>query len=69
MHTVHNARIQLLATLLNNAALAFVVAGFIAPATSGRLQGCWQAVTTIAWVGFGLALHWAGRSVLGRLRQ
>jgi hypothetical protein len=37
MHTTHNARITLLATLLNNAALAFIVAGFIAPAAGGQL--------------------------------
>lgn len=42
MHTIHNARIQLLATLLNNAALAFIVAGFIAPVTSGNLHAGWQ---------------------------
>ena len=46
MHTVHNARIQLLATLLNDAALAFIVAGFIALATGGQLHGGWQVVTT-----------------------
>ena len=31
MHTVHNARVQLLATTLNNVALAFIVAGLVAP--------------------------------------
>lgn len=31
MHAVHNVRIQLTATLINNLAAAFVVAGFIAP--------------------------------------
>jgi hypothetical protein len=36
MHTAHNARITLLATALNNLALAVVVAGFIAPAASGH---------------------------------
>jgi hypothetical protein len=41
MHAIHNARIQLLATLLNNAALAFIVAAFIAPAAGGQLQGGW----------------------------
>ena len=69
MHTVHNARITLLATALNNLALAVVVAGFVAPAASGQLHGGWQAVTTLAWVGFGIALHVSGQLVLGRLRQ
>jgi hypothetical protein len=65
---IHNARIQLLATLLNNAALAFIVAGFIAPATSGQLHVGGQAVTTVAWVALGVGLHFSARAVLGRLR-
>jgi hypothetical protein len=69
MHTVHNARITLLATALNNLALAVVVAGFVAPAASGQLHGGSQAVTTLAWIGFGTALHVSGQLVLGRLRQ
>jgi hypothetical protein len=68
LHAIHNARIQLLATLLNNAALAFIVAGFIAPATSGNLHAGWQAVTTSAWVALGVGLHFSARAVLGRLR-
>jgi hypothetical protein len=68
MHAVHNARIQLLATLLNNAALAFIVAGFIAPATNWQLHAGWQAVTTIAWVCLGVGLHFSARVVLGSLR-
>jgi hypothetical protein len=31
MHTVHNARITLLATAVNNLPLAVIVAGFVAP--------------------------------------
>ena len=38
MHTIHNARIKLLATVSNNLALAFIVAGFVAPAVSEQLQ-------------------------------
>jgi hypothetical protein len=38
MHTVHNARITLLATALNNLALAIMfVAGFVARAARGQL--------------------------------
>ena len=69
MHTVHNARITLVATLLNNAALAFIVAGFIAPTVSGQLHGSGQAVTTLAWIALGGGLHLSAQSVLGRLRQ
>ena len=48
MHTVHNARVTLLATVFNNLALAVIVAGFIAPAASGQLRAGWQAVTTLS---------------------
>jgi hypothetical protein len=68
MHAIHNARIQLLATLLNNAGLAFIVAGFIAPAASNQLHGGLQAAATVAWVGLGVGLHFIARAVLGRLR-
>jgi len=65
---IHNARINLLATLLNNAALAFIGAGFIAPTVAGQLQGGLHALATLAWVGLGVALHIVARAVLGRLR-
>jgi hypothetical protein len=65
---IHNARINLLATLINNIALAFIVAAFVAPTVSGQLQGGWHAVVTLAWVGLGAALHYAARVVLRWLR-
>jgi hypothetical protein len=68
MHAIHIARIQLLATLLNNAALAFVVAAFIAPATTGNLPAGWHILATLAWVALGAGLHFSARAVLGRLR-
>jgi hypothetical protein len=58
---IHNAKINLLATLLNNAALAFVVAGLIAPMVAGQLQGGLHALATLAWVGLGVALHIVAR--------
>jgi hypothetical protein len=69
MHTIHNARVQLLATALNNIALAFIVAGFVAPAASGQLHAGWQVVTTIAWIGLGVGLHFSAQLTLGSLRQ
>jgi hypothetical protein len=69
MHAIHNARIQLLATALNNVALAVVIAGFVAPAVTGQLQGGGRLFVTLAWVGFGIILHIGGQLVLGRLRQ
>lgn len=65
---VHNARINLLATLLNNASLAFIGGGFIAPAVTGQMHGGWHILATFAWIGFGFGLHLAARAVLGRLR-
>ena len=68
MHTVHNARIQFLATLLNNAALAFIVAGFIAPVTSGDLHGRLAGNHHHCLGRLGVGLHFSGQAVLGRLR-
>ena len=67
-HTVHNARIQLLATAVNNLALAVIVAGFIAPAVSGQLQGGSRVLVWLAWISFGSVLHGCAQLVLGRLR-
>jgi hypothetical protein len=68
VHTVHNARITLLATAVNNLALAIIVAGFIAPAAGGGLHGGGQAAATLAWIGGGIILHASAQLVLGRLR-
>jgi hypothetical protein len=53
MHAVHNAKVQLLATLLNNLALAFIVAGFVAPTVGGQLHAGWDALLTVVWIGGG----------------
>ena len=66
--TIHNERVKLTATILINAALAFIVAAFIAPVTGGSLNLGWHVVTTLAWIGFGVGLHFSARAVLGRLR-
>jgi hypothetical protein len=50
MHAIHNARIQLLATALNNLGLAFIVTGFVAPGVTGQLHGGWHALVTLAWI-------------------
>ena len=68
MHTIHNARITLLATAVNNLALAVIVAGFVAPAAGGRLHGAGQAAATLAWSSGGIILHASAQRVLGRLR-
>jgi hypothetical protein len=69
MHAIHNARIQLLATALNNVALAFIIAGFVAPAVTGQLPSGWHALVTIAWIGLGVGIHLCAQLALGRLRQ
>jgi hypothetical protein len=58
-----------LAMIVNNIAVAFVVAGFVAPAVSGRLPDTGRAVVTLAWIGIGIALHFIAQPVLGALRQ
>jgi hypothetical protein len=69
MHTIHNARISLLATALNNLALAVIVAGFLVPAAGSQLHGSGRAATTFAWIISGTILHCFAQGVLGRLRQ
>lgn len=69
MHAVNNARVQLLATALNNVALAVVIAGFVAPLITGQLQRPGHVVVMLAWIGAGVALHFGTQLVLGRLRQ
>jgi hypothetical protein len=68
-NTVHNERVRLVATMLNNIALAFIVAGFVAPIAGGHFQGGWHVVVTFAWVATGLVIHGAAHYALGRLRQ
>lgn len=69
MHQVHNERVKLLATALNNVALAFIVAGFVAPAVSGQMTGGGHVLVTLAWVLTGLVIHGSAQLALGRLRQ
>ncbi len=69
MHIVHNARVTLLATIVNNLAAAFVVAGFIAPAVNGQMDGGGRIFIALAWIGIGAVLHSCAQYVLGRLRQ
>jgi hypothetical protein len=66
MHTMHNARINLLATAVNN---LFTNAGFVAPFTGGQLLGGGRVPVALAWIGFGIVLPRCGQLVLGALRQ
>lgn len=69
MHTIHNARVQLLATVLNNIAVAFIVASFVAPAVSQQLPSSGGTLVTLAWISLGGGLHISAQVVLGRLRS
>jgi hypothetical protein len=50
---------------LNNLALAFIVAGFLAPVVSGQLSGRSLALVTLAWIGLGIGLHSIAQAALG----
>ncbi len=69
MSTVHDAGINLLVTAVNNVALAFTIAGFVAPLAGGQLLGGARVPDALAWIGFGIVQHGCGQLVLGGLRQ
>lgn len=68
MHTIINARIQLVATVSNNLAAAFVVAGYVASAVTGQLPSGGGSWVTLARIGLGFMLHVMTQLVPGRLR-
>jgi hypothetical protein len=65
MHTIHNARIQLLATALNNLGVGAIIAGTVAPTVNGAVAGL---AYVIPWLIFGANLIAMAQFVLGRLR-
>jgi hypothetical protein len=65
---IHNERIKLAATGLNNVAVAFAVAGFIAPAASGQIEGAGRFVSGLVWIIIAVGVHAAARALLGRLQ-
>ena len=64
----YNERPKLLATALNNLALAFVVAGYVGPVVSGAVPGSPRAIVLIVWLLLGVGFHGVAQAVLGRLR-
>jgi hypothetical protein len=64
---IHNERTKLLATVVNNLAVAFAVAGFVAPAASGQLVGVGPFIVAVAWLGIGAGLHSLALAILGGL--
>jgi multisubunit Na+/H+ antiporter MnhG subunit len=77
MHTIHNARIQLLATLLNTMAGTCFTVGIAAPiaavffysAAPAGLRLVSIVLGIVFWLAAAVMLHLAGRMVLGGLRQ
>lgn len=69
MSLIHNERVKLLATGMHNIGLAFIVAGFVAPAVSGQLHGGSRALVTLAWISLGVGIHLCAQLALGRLRE
>jgi hypothetical protein len=68
MNAVHNARITLTATIVNNLAAAFAVAGFVAPAATGQLDTAGRLVVAFAWAVIAAGLHSLARALLGGLK-
>ena len=76
MYLVHNEQTKLTATWINTLAAALIAAGAFAPAAA-LVYGLSPAVITTAYVmlvllicvGMGVALHFAGRLLLGSLRE
>lgn len=66
MHTVHNARVQLLATALNNLGVATIIAGLVAPMVNGTIG---DPAHIGAWFVLGADLIALAQVWLGRLRR
>ncbi|WP_091716122.1 hypothetical protein [Methylobacterium phyllostachyos] len=75
MSAVHNEQTKLLATALNNVAVAYVVIGFVTPMTaasfgvaSAPAMRIENAVFTVVWLCTGCALHYAARRALRSMK-
>jgi hypothetical protein len=75
MHTIHNARVQLLATLLNTMAGASFAVGVAAPIAAAFFYGGAGipvhsvVIGAIVWLGAAGALHALAQITLGGLRS
>ena len=69
---VHNERTKLSATWLNGVAIAAVAVGAIAPsiaAFAGTMSVSAAAGLAVFWLILGIGLHFAGRALLGLLKD
>ena len=64
---IHNARVQLVASAVNNIAAVIIVAG-IAFLALGERPLLWRGFAALAAMGTGVLLHCAARHHLGRLK-
>ncbi len=65
MNAIHNARVQFLATALNNLGVGAIIAGAVAPVVNGTVG---DSAHIAAWFGLGADLIAMAQVVLGRLR-
>ena len=74
MNAIHNERVKLTATALNNTGIAAVVTGMVAPVASTLygttilIRPFWWLIAA-AWSSGGVAPHIGARWGLGSLRQ
>lgn len=74
MTLVHNERTKLLATALNNIAVATLATAIIAPVAgllygSSSMASSWWPVVGLVWMVMRASLHVAAHYVLGRLQE
>ena len=75
MSLVHNEQTKLLATALNNVAVAYVVIGFVTPMTaasfgvaSAPVMRLESVIFTVVWLCTGCALHYGARRALRSMK-
>lgn len=72
MSLIHNEQTKLTATALNNVAVAFLIAGIVAPLVTHAQQPVppsgWAILLSLAWLLSGFILHVVARLTLRRLK-
>ena len=66
-HQIHNERVRLVASAINNISVGVIAVGFAFLALSDRPL-LWRGLVAVAAVGIGVVLHRGARAYLGRLR-
>ena len=64
-----NERVSLVATAVNNAAVAFVVVRLVKPVVTGNIPDTPAGLAPLAWLGMGVFFHVFGQRALGDLRR